>query len=246
MKAYFDRLFTGGQAAFFRKASEALDKEDKLFVVTANPETFMKGQADPAMDALLKKESTVIVPDGIGVVRAAGKMGIPLDGRITGVDFAAALFRMADEKKKSVYLYGAQPEVLDSLKRRLEREYPGMMLAGAKDGYRHRDEEVMEDMLRTAPDIILVALGAPRQELLLGQYYDRFEKGVMVGVGGAFDVLSGRKKRAPRFFVRCNLEWLYRIVTEPSRLRRFYDGNVRFVLEIHREIKAARRAGKKT
>ena len=239
VKAYFDHLFTGGQEAFFRKASDALEKEEKLFVVTANPETFMIGRDNPEFDALLKKEHTVIVPDGIGVVKAAGMLDIPLDGRITGVDFVTALFRMADEKKKKVYLYGAKPEVLDALVERLKREYPGIVLAGARDGYQNTDEEVFADMLETKPDIVLVALGIPRQELLIDRYYDQFGKGIFVGVGGSFDVLSGLKKRAPRFFVQCNLEWLYRIATEPKRLKRFYNGNIKFIFEIRREKKAA-------
>lgn len=244
MKAYFDHLYTGGQAAFFQEASQALDQEHKLFVVTANPETFMTGRANPAFDALLNKESAVIVPDGIGVVKAAGMMGMELEGRITGVDFVTALFQMAHEKQKSVYLYGAKPEVLNSLVERLKREYPGIELAGARDGYHNKDDDVFADMLRVKPDIVLVALGIPRQELLIDRYYDQFEKGIFVGVGGSFDVLSGMKKRAPKFFVKCNLEWLYRIVTEPKRLKRFYNGNVKFIFEIRREIKAAKRADK--
>lgn len=241
MRAYFDRLFTGGQEAFFQKAADALEQEEKMFVVTANPETFMIGQANPDFDALLQKESTVIVPDGIGVVKAAGMLDMPLEGRITGVDFVTALFQMADRMGKRLYLYGAKPEVLASLLDRLEREYPGIVVAGAKDGYDNRDDEVFEDMLCAEPDIVLVALGIPRQELLIDRYYARFRKGIFVGVGGSFDVLSGMKKRAPRFFVKCNLEWLYRIVTEPKRLKRFYNGNIKFIFQIRKEVKAAKK-----
>ena len=85
------------------------------------------------------------------------------------------------------------------------------------------------------PDISLIALGAPMQELLIRRHMASFKKGVLIGVGGSFDVLSGMKKRAPQFFVKCNLEWLYRIVTEPKRLKRFWNNNIKFLFVLRKE-----------
>lgn len=237
IKDYFDRLYTEGQQSFYEKAGTALDKQDKLFVVTANPETFMMGEKNPAFDELLKKPTTVIVPDGIGVVKGAAMAGIAVPGRITGVEFAEALFRLADEKRKSLYLYGAKPEVLQALLDRIQRDYPGITVAGSRDGYGGDDDGVFAEIMEKKPDIVLVALGIPRQELLIDKYFDRMEKGIFVGVGGSFDVLSGMKKRAPAFFVKTNLEWLYRIIKEPKRLKRFYNGNVKFIFALKRELR---------
>ena len=96
-------------------------------------------------------------------------------------------------------------------------------------------ERQIENLSQQQPDIVIVALGAPKQELLIHRYYRRGEKGVFIGVGGSFDVLSGRKKRAPSFFIRHNLEWLYRIASEPKRLKRFWDSNIKFLFELRKE-----------
>ena len=240
LKQYFENLYTGSQPEFFKRASLAMDQEEKLFVVTANPETMMIGVQDQDLDAVLCKPSTVIVPDGIGVVKGAQSLGIETQGRVTGVELAAHLIRHAGETNRSIYLYGAKEEVLQSLVSRIQREHPGAVIAGCRNGYGQDDDEVFEEILRLKPDVILVALGIPRQELLIDRWLPRFSKGIFVGVGGSFDVLSGSKKRAPQFFVRCNLEWLYRIMKEPKSFGRFYRSNLRFF----REVKQLKRLGR--
>ena len=91
---------------------------------------------------------------------------------------------------------------------------------------------MFDEIADEQPDIVLVALGIPQQEILIYKNYERFEKGIFIGVGGSFDVLSGMKKRAPEFFVKCNLEWLYRIVKEPKRMKRFFVSNIKFIIEV--------------
>ncbi len=176
-----------------------LDEEKKMFVVTANPETLMIGQDNQAFHSILLKEDTTIVPDGIGVVKAANTLGIPLTQRITGVDLVTFLFEEADRKKKRLFLYGAKPEVLEALVGKLCREYPGMDICGYHDGYSGDGDEILEEALRLKPDIVLVALGIPKQELLIDRHFPGAEKGIFIGVGGSFDVISGTKKRAPLF-----------------------------------------------
>jgi N-acetylglucosaminyldiphosphoundecaprenol N-acetyl-beta-D-mannosaminyltransferase len=89
-------------------------------------------------------------------------------------------------------------------------------------------------MVKLNPDIVLVALGVPKQELLIAKHYDKFSKGIFVGVGGSFDVISGTKKRAPEIIQKLNIEWLYRIIGDKERIKRFYNSNVKFVFEIRR------------
>ena len=99
------------------------------------------------------------------------------------------------------------------------------------------DYEVFDDIIDKKPDAVLVALGIPHQELLIYDNLDKFDKGIFVGVGGSFDVLSGMKKRAPKFFIKFHLEWLYRICREPKRMKRFFKSNVKYLFEIRKEAK---------
>ncbi len=192
----------------------------------------MIGQDNQDFHSILVKEDTVIVPDGIGVVKAANILGIPLTQRITGVDLVTFLFEEADKKGKDLFLYGAKPEVMEALVEKLHREYPGIHICGHYDGYHGNGDEILEEAVRLKSDIVLVALGIPKQELLIDRHFSKAEKGIFVGVGGSFDVISGTKKRAPRFFVNHNLEWLYRIIKEPKRIKRFYRSNVRFLWKV--------------
>lgn len=229
LKEYFEKLYTGSREEFFALADGAMDRERRLFVVTANPEVMMTAQADPALDAALCSPAATIVPDGIGVVKAARGLGLQVPGRVPGVELAWELICHAGQTGRRIYLYGAREEVLQALVARISREAPGAVIVGAKNGYGGQDDAVFEDILAQKPDLVLVALGVPRQELLISRWLDRFEKGVFVGVGGSFDVLSGSKQRAPELFIRLNLEWLYRIAKEPKRFGRFFRSNLRFL-----------------
>lgn len=118
------------------------------------------------------------------------------------------------------------------MKRIMKEKYRHAKLAGACDGYVKNKDKIFEHISQLQPDIVLVALGIPAQEKLIYRHLDSFSKGILVGVGGSFDVMSGTKKRAPKFFIKLNLEWLYRILKEPSRLKRFYQNNWGFMLEV--------------
>lgn len=107
------------------------------------------------------------------------------------------------------------------MKEVLKKNYPNLKLVGAANGYEKDKDNVFEKMARTKPDIVLVALGIPLQEKLIYKHLAKFYKGIFVGVGGSFDVISGHKKRAPKIFIKLNLEWLYRILKEPKRLKDF-------------------------
>ena len=134
-----------------------------------------------------------------------------------------------------MFLFGARPEILKKLTDKIVQEYSGIKLCGYENGYVKDKDAVFDKMHSLEPDIIFVALGVPLQEQLIYKHMRRFKKGVFIGVGGSFDVLSGEKKRAPKFFVKHNLEWLYRITTEPKRLKRFWDNNVKFLFAVERE-----------
>ena len=155
--------------------------------------------------------------------------------RIAGVDIAEYLLRIANEQKKSLYLFGAKKEVIESLVNKIKVDYNNINILGYSDGYVEDRDKVFKEIIKLKPDICLVALGIPYQEKLIYKHLDEFNKGIFVGVGGSFDVLSGTKKRAPKIFIKLNLEWLYRIVCEPKRLKRFWNNNVKFILKIRKE-----------
>ncbi len=229
MRKYFDKLYKGNLNDFSKILLEKLKNNEKAFIVTANPETLMIGQKNKDFNRILISDHTTITADGIGVVKGAQMLGYDINERVTGVDIVKKLFETANQEKKSLYLFGAKPEVVKTLAEKLKKDYEGIEVLGYTDGYVDNKEEKFEKIVELKPDIVLVALGIPAQELLIEKFYDKFEKGIFVGIGGAFDVLSGMKKRAPKFFVNHNLEWLYRICSEPKRFKRFYQSNIQYI-----------------
>ena len=178
---------------------------------------------------------TVVIPDGIGVVKGAKMLNYYMQETITGVDLCEKIFEFANSNNKSIYLFGAKEEVVQKLKNKLEKDYPKMKILGIQNGYVEDKQKTFDYIKTLKPDIILVALGIPCQELLIYSNYKDFEHGIFMGVGGSFDVLSGTKKRAPKFLVKAHLEWLYRIIKEPNRLGRFFNSNIKYVFKIIKE-----------
>lgn len=232
MKRFIDKLYKGSKKDFFSLVEKNLKNEERQFIVTANPEAFMYGKRTENFKRLLLSENTTVIADGIGIVKAAKKIEIPVFERIPGVELAEHLFLLGNKYNKSIYLFGAKPEVLDALKEKLKRQYKNLKIIGSCDGYKENKDAIFEEIKALSPDIILVALGIPAQEELIFKHLNDFEKGIFVGVGGSFDVLSGLKKRAPKIFIKCNLEWLYRIICEPKRIKRFYNNNIKFLLNV--------------
>lgn len=232
MRKLFDKLYKKSAQSFYEILSDNLKNNKKTFVVTANPETFMISEKNEDVRKMLLDKETVMVPDGIGVLKAGKKIGYNIEERITGIDIANELLKFGNEQKKSIYLFGSKQEVIDSMKIVIKEQYPNLKLVGTSNGYVTDKDKVFDEIVKLEPDIVLVALGIPLQEMLIYKHLNRFKKGIFVGVGGSFDVMSGMKKRAPKIFIKLNLEWLYRIIKEPKRLKRFYDSNVKFLFRI--------------
>ena len=236
-KSYLEKMYNQEKSMFFKELKNMLNKNQKRLIVTANPETLKYATKDDTVSKILNDQNTVIVPDGIGVVKAAQILGVNIIERIAGIDIASELLQLGNELKKSIYFFGAKQEIIDDLLKVVKEKYPNLKVVGYQNGYVKDRDKVMKDIIKKEPDIILVALGIPDQEKLIYQYLDQFKKGIFVGVGGSFDVISGHMKRAPKIFIKLNLEWLYRIIKEPSRLKRFYNSNVKFIFEIKKEKK---------
>jgi len=233
MRKYFEKLFKGSKSDFLKITENNLLENKKMFIVTANPEAFMTAKKDNTLNSLLTDPEVDVVADGIGIVKGANIVGLPVTERIPGIDIANSLLKLGAENRKSVFLFGANAEVIEALCKVLQNDYSGLEIKGAVNGYVDDKDAVFEEIKKLSPDIVLVALGIPTQEKLIYKHYADFTKGIFVGVGGSFDVLSGAKSRAPEFFIKHNLEWLYRITKEPKRLKRFYNSNVKFLLKLN-------------
>lgn len=232
MKKYFDNLFNGTKRDLYKLIYNDLKKNMKRFIITANPEAFMYGEKDQIVNKMLLDKNNTVVADGIGIVKGAHMLNVLIPERIPGIDIANELLKYGNDLKKSIYFFGSKQEVLNSLKLKLQENYPHLVVVGMQHGYEKDRQKVFNDIIKKKPDIVLVALGIPEQEKLIYENIDKFDKGIFVGVGGSLDVISGQKKRAPKIFIKLNLEWLYRILKEPKRIKRFYNNNVKFLLKI--------------
>lgn len=232
MKEYLKKLYNKEKNKYFKLLENDLKHEHKRFIITVNPETLMLSEKDNELKEILDSKEFSFVPDGIAVIKAARKVGISISERITGIDIAEYLLKLANKNKYSIYLYGAKEEVLESLISKIKKEYNNINIVGYSDGYVENKNKVMEEILKLKPDICMVALGIPHQEKIIYKYINKFKKGIFIGVGGSFDVLSGYKKRAPKIFIKLNIEWLYRIIKEPKRLKRFWNNNIKFLFKI--------------
>lgn len=235
MKEYFEKIFKGKEEEFHDIVEKNIKEEKRMFIVTANPETLMIAENNSDFKECLLDKNTIIVPDGIGVVKGAKMLGYKIPETITGVELCSKIFEVCNEQKKSIYFLGAKQEVLDLLIEKIGKEYPNIVVSGYENGYVEDKDKVYEEIKKLKPDVVLVAIGIPYQELLIYKNLKDFDKGIFIGVGGSFDVLSGYKKRAPKIFIKLKLEWLYRITTEPKRLKRFFKSNVKYLFVIKKE-----------
>lgn len=234
MRKLFDKLYKKSANSFYELLDRNLKDNKKTFVVTANPETFMISEKNIEVKKMLLDKETIIVPDGIGVLKAGKRIGYKIEERITGIDIANKLLELGNRENKTIYLFGSKEEVIINMQKVLEKDYPNLVLVGFSNGYVSDKDKVFDEIIKLEPDIVLVALGIPLQEMLIYKHLDRFKKGIFVGVGGSFDVMSGLKKRAPGIFIKLNLEWLYRIMKEPKRFKRFYDSNIKFLFSVRK------------
>jgi len=200
-------------------AAVALHEQGGGQIVTINAEMSMAALADPALEAAIRG-ADLVIPDGAGVVWALGRQGIRVR-RTPGIELARQLLEHAAAQGWRVALVGSSPKVLEELCHRLVREIPGLKLVMAIHGYGDPRgwPDLERRLLSLHPDLTLVALGVPRQELWI-QALPHPLIGLWMGVGGSFDVWAGAKKRAPRWMGRIHLEWLYRLFQEPTRWRR--------------------------
>ena len=189
------------------------------YVVTPNPEIVMRAREDEEMLSAVK-DAELVIPDGIGVIYGAKILGTPMKERVPGIDFTTALMEKMNEEGRSVFLFGSKPGVADKASENLSARYPGIKFVGTNDGYFTDDEPIIEKINSAKPDLMLVCLGAPKQEKWMQKNAHRLDVGLMIGAGGSLDVFAGIVERAPEKWQKLGLEWLYRLKKEPKRIIR--------------------------
>ena len=193
---------------------------ERCSILAVNPEKVIAAQDNPELAAVLEG-SELLIPDGIGVV-VAMRLRARRAQRVAGSELMPALCAMAAQEGYSVFLLGADEQTNEAAATQLETRYQGLRVAGRHHGYlqEHEYEAMIHTINASDADLLFVALGSPKQELWIGRFREALQVPVIQGVGGTFDVIAGRVQRAPQFWIRLNLEWLYRLLSQPQRLLR--------------------------
>lgn len=202
-------------------ADQMINSGKQNTIVAVNPEKIIRAHEDSELLNHLRNTG-LLIPDGIGAVWAARILERRQMGRVPGSELMPELCALAASRGYRVFLYGARPHVVARAAEVLVQRYPSLEIAGTQDGYLPADRQPgFQERLRALKvDIIFVALGSPAQENWMRDYFPETSARLCQGVGGTFDVLAGEVQRAPRLFRALNLEWFYRLVTNPRRIQR--------------------------
>jgi N-acetylglucosaminyldiphosphoundecaprenol N-acetyl-beta-D-mannosaminyltransferase len=208
-------------------------------IVTADASMIVTA-AEDAEFAGIVENADLVTPDGAGILWATRRLGIPLRAKVSGVDLAARCCEVAPDKGWRLYFFGAGPGVAESAARRMAEKHPGLIVAGYRDGFFQPADEasIVAEIRDTKPDILLVALGIPKQEKFIQRHKTALGVPVCIGVGGTLDVFSGTVKRAPVWMQNAGLEWLYRIASDPRKRMKKAKALPRFALMALRAPKA--------
>ncbi len=198
-------------------------------IYTPNTEIVMKASEDEELKKLINR-GNLVIPDGIGLIYATKIKKKPLPERVTGFDLSIKMLELADKKGLSLFLLGGEPGVAMDAAENIVKKYSNVKIAGYHHGYfkgvhtgypKHEEEQnILMEIRESNPDILFVGLGFPKQEKWIDFYKDELKCKIAIGNGGTMDILSGRVKRAPEIYQNLGLEWFYRLIKEPSRIKR--------------------------
>lgn len=204
---------------FMGAIEKDIEEGRKSTIVAINPEKIMKLKEDKKLDEFVHS-AEYLIPDGVGILMASKKLGGSMKNRITGVDTMDHLCRMAERKGYSIFLLGAKEEVIQAARVSLMKKYPKLIIAGVRNGYDLNDQEAVRQINGSGAQILFVAMGSPKQEDWISSHRENLNVNIFQGVGGSFDVIGGYVKRAPKWMQNLGLEWLDRLLRNPSRVFR--------------------------
>ena len=231
----------GQPAELLRTITDWARQGRRARVMYTNAHVVNQSRAIPELGRALK-HADLVYCDGYGVRLAARTLGYPVPHRITGADWIWALAALCEADGLSIYLVGSDPPIATLAAERLQRWYPGLKVAGSHHGFFElgsaHDERVLEDINARRPDIVLVGMGTPKQELWVDRALDRLDATVVWTVGALFDYVSGKVPRAPRWLADNGAEWIFRLAIEPQRMwRRYLLGNPAFLSRVLAEAR---------
>lgn len=200
---------------------EVLTKE-KINIISGNPEVLYNGLNNKFLDDSFKSNHSIIIPDGVGTVLASKVVKNPVKEKIAGIEVMNNIIELAAKEGKAVYFLGAKEEVVSKCIDNLKDKYPKLKVAGYHNGFFDLENcsDIVEEIKKSKPWAIFVAMGSPRQEQFIEGYFNELPCQIFMGVGGSFDIYSGNLKRAPKWMIKIGLEWLYRVLNEPFRIKR--------------------------
>ena len=210
------------KAQALEEFQKLLDGDRCELIVTPNAEIVEKASKTPELRRIINEEAAIVTPDGVGLIYASKLKGDPIQEKVAGIDFAHSAIELCAKLGRSVYLLGSKSGVAEAAAANLEKEIPGLKIAGFRDGYFREDEEpsVVAEINASGADFLCVALGSPKQEYFVIKHRDALKVKAAAGLGGSLDIWSGQLNRAPKFYIDHGLEWLYRMIQEPKRLKR--------------------------
>lgn len=222
---------------------ESLDYIEKIlkgqkshYIVTPNAAHIVLLQRDKDFKKAYKKASLAL-PDGMSLVWASRLMKARLKERIAGVDLIFSLCNIAVRKKHLIFLLGTRKETIGKAKNILQQQFPGLQIIGTQNGYFKNNQKVIEKINMHQPDILFIGMGFPKQEKWIYKNISQLNVKVAVTIGGAFDLIAGKVKRAPIWMQNWGLEWLWRLIREPRRLwKRYIIGNTIFIWIVLKEF----------
>lgn len=201
------------------RGAALLEADAPAYCVTPNAEMAYEALHDEAFRAVLNGASLVL-PDGAGVVLGAKILKTPLKQKVAGIEFAQNLLPILEENGKRLFLLGSKPGVAELAAEKMLQKHPKLCVCGTMDGYFKDDSEAVARINAAHADVVFVCLGAPKQEYFMQKHAPELNVRLMIGLGGTLDGIAGTVKRAPRWMIRLQLEWLYRLIKQPSRLGR--------------------------
>ena len=215
------------------QAERWMDERRGALIATANAEMIMNATRDEELFEILRS-ADLVVPDGAGTVWAAHHLGYEMPERVAGYDLSQELLRRAPQKNRRVFFFGSAPGVAEKAKQKAEELYPGISVVGVRNGYFSSEEEpeIIREIREARPDLLLVALGVPKQEKWLNKHKEELDVPVSIGVGGTLDVMAGTMRRAPVWMQKAKLEWLFRGLLQPKRAGRLL-ALPKFVFRVH-------------
>lgn len=210
-----------------------MDERRGALIATANAEMIMNATRDEELLEILRA-ADLVVPDGAGTVWAAHHLGHSMPERVAGYDLTQELLKRAPEKHRRVFFFGSAPGVAEKARQKAEALYPGIQVVGVRNGYFNEAEEpeIIREIREAEPDLLLAALGVPKQEKWLKKHKKELGVPVSIGVGGTLDVMAGTVKRAPLWMQKAKLEWLFRGILQPKRAGRLL-ALPKFVFRVH-------------